>query len=102
MQLPPQKQQQQRQGGSCSGNYSQCGLTGAHKSSCLSCLHEGASEAAVCRVADFNMELAQMASAVVSSLNDPAKLAGIDACYDSTFHMHKEHVHMANMSRVGP
>ena len=77
-------------------------LTGARKSSCLSCLHEGASEAAVCRVADFDVELAQMASAAVSSLDDLAKLAEIDACYDLTFHMCEEHVHMANMSRVGP
>ena len=43
-----------------------------------------------------------MASAAVSSLDDPIKLVGIDACYDSTFHMREEHVHMANMSGAGP
>ena len=63
---------------------------------------EGASEAVVCRVADFDVELARMASTAVSSLDDPAKLAEIDACYDSTFHMHEEHVHMANTSGAGP
>ena len=43
-----------------------------------------------------------MASTVVSSLDDPAKLAEIDTCYDSTFHMRKEHVHMANTPGAGP
>ena len=47
VQLPPQKQQQQRQGRGCSGDYSQHGLTGARKSGRPSCLREGASEAAV-------------------------------------------------------
>ena len=102
VQHPPQQQRQQRQGGGRSGDYSQHGLTGARKSGCPSRLCEGASEAAACRVADFDMELAQMASAAVSSLNDLTKLAEIDACYDSTFHMHEEHVHMANTSGVGP
>ena len=102
-QHPPQQQRRRRrQGGGRSGDYSQCGLTGACKSGHLSCLHEGASEAAACRVADFDVELARMALAAVSSLDDLTKLAEIDACYDLTFHMHKEHAHMANMSRVGP
>ena len=48
------------------------------------------------------MELAQMASAAVGSLDNLAKLAEIDACYNSTFHMHREHVHMANTSGAGP
>ena len=104
MQLPPQRQlqQQQQRGSSHSADYTQRRLTGAHKSSHLSCLCEGVSEAVVCRVADFDMELAQMALTAVSSLDDPAKLAEIDACYDSTFHMCEEHVHMANTSRAGP
>ena len=99
---PQQQQQQQQQGGGHSADYSQCGITGACKSGCVSRLREGASEAVVCRVADFDMELARMASAAISSLDDPTKLAEIDACYDSTFHMCKEHVHMANMSGAGP
>ena len=43
-----------------------------------------------------------MASTAVGSLDDPAKLAEIDACYDLTFHMCEEHVHMANTSGAGP
>ena len=43
-----------------------------------------------------------MATTAVSSLDDPDKLAGIEVCYDSTFHMREEHVHMANMSEAGP
>ncbi len=78
------------------------GITGARKTGRPSRLHEGASEAVICRVADFDVELARMASTAVSSLDDPAKLAEIDACYDSTFHMREEHVHMANMSGAGP
>ena len=102
VQRPPQQQQQQRQGGGHSADYSQRGITGARKTGRPSCLREGASEAAACRVADFDIELARMASAAVSSLDDPTKLAEIDACYDSTFHMHEEHVHMANTSGAGP
>ena len=104
MQLPLQHQlqQQQQQGAGRSADYSQHGITSAHKTGCLSCLCEGASEAVVCRVADFDVELAQMASTAISSLNDLAKLAEIDTCYNSTFHMCEEHVHMANTSRAGP
>ena len=53
-------------------------------------------------MADFDVELARMASTAVGSLDDPAKLAEIDECYDSTFHMCEEHVHMANTSGAGP
>jgi hypothetical protein len=104
VQLPPQRQsqQQQRQGGGRSSDYTQRGLTGARKTGRPSRLREGASEAVVCRVADFDVELARMASTAISSLDDPAKLAEIDACYDSTFHMREEHVHMANTSGAGP
>ena len=101
-QCPLQQQQQQQQGSSHSANYSQHSITGACKSGCASCLCKGASEAVVCRLADFDVELAQMASAVISSLNDPTKLVEIDTCYDSTFHMCEELVHMANTSGVGP
>ena len=97
-----QPQQQLQQGAGRSADYGQRRITGAHKTGHPSCLCKGASEAVVCRVADFDVELAQMASMVVSSLDDPAKLAEIDTCYDSTFHMHEEHVHMANMSGAGP
>ena len=74
---------------------------GAHKSGCPFRLREGASEAVVCRVADFDVELARMASTALNSLDDPGRLAEIDACYDSTFHMREEHVHMANTTRAG-
>ena len=43
-----------------------------------------------------------MASAAIGSLDDPTKLAEIDTCYDSTFHMREELVHMANTSGAGP
>ena len=104
MWLPPPRQQQQqlRQGAGRPADYGQRGITGARKTGRLSRLREGASEAVVCRVADFDVELARMASTAVSSLDDPAKLAEIDACYDSTFHMREEHVHMANTSGAGP
>ena len=102
VQRPPQQQQQQRQGAGHSTDYSQRGITGARKSGRPSRLREGASEAAACWVADFDLELVQMASAAVSSLDDLTKLAEIDACYDSTFHMREEHVHMANTSGAGP
>ena len=42
-----------------------------------------------------------MASTALSSLDDLDKLTEIDTCYDSTFHMCEEHVHMANMTGVG-
>ena len=102
--LPPQRQQQQqpRHGASRPADYGQRGITGARKTGRLSRLREGASEAVVCRVADFDVELARMASTAVGSLDDPAKLAEIDACYDLTFHMREEHVHMANTSGAGP
>ena len=102
--LPPQRQPQQqpRQGAGRPADYGQRGITGARKTGRLSRLREGASEAVVCRVADFDVELARMASTAVGSLDDPAKLAEIDACYDSTFHMREEHVHMANTSGAGP
>jgi len=77
-------------------------ITSARKTGCPSRLREGASEAVVCRVADFDVELARMASTAVGSLDDPARLAEIDECYDSTFHMREEHVHMANTSGAGP
>ena len=101
-QRPPQQQQQQRQGGGRSADYSQRGITGARKSGRASRLREGASEAVVCRLADFDVELARMASAAIGSLDDPTKLAEIDTCYDSTFHMREELVHMANTSGAGP
>jgi hypothetical protein len=103
VQLLPQwqLQQQRRQGSGHTGDYSQHGLTGARKSSCPSRLREGASKAVVCRVADFDVELAQMASTVLNSLNDPGKLTEIDMCYDLTFHMCEEHVHMANTTGAG-
>ena len=102
--LPPQRQPQQQpqQGAGRPADYGQRGITGARKTGRLSRLREGASEAVVCRVADFDVELARMASTAVGSLDDPAKLAEIDACYDSTFHMREEHVHMANTSGAGP
>ena len=84
------------------GDYSQHRLTGARKNGRPSHLREDASEAVVCRVADFDVELAQMASTAINSLDDPNKLAEIDACYDLTFHMCEEHVHMANTSGAGP
>ena len=103
VQLPAQQQllQQQQQSGGHTGDYSQRRLTGARKSGRPSHLREGASEAVVCRVADFDMELARMASTALNSLDDPSKLTEIDACYDSTFHMREEHVHMANTTGAG-
>ena len=103
VQLPLQRQllQKQQQGGGRTGDYSQHRLMGAHKNGRPSCLHEGALEAVVCRVADFDLELAQMALMALNSLDDLDKLAGIDVCYNSTFHMCEEHVHMANMTRAG-
>ena len=91
-----------QQGAGRPADYSQRRITGARKTGRLSRLRKGASEAVVCMVADLDVELARMASTAVGSLNDPAKLAEIDHCYDSTFHMCEEHVHMANTSGAGP
>ena len=65
------------------------------------CLCKGASEVSVCRVADFDLELARTATAAKTCLDDAAKLAGIDVSYNSTFHLCKETMNTANATRAG-
>ena len=76
-------------------------MTNTRKNVRPTCLHKGASEVSVCRVVDFDLELARTATAAKTCLDDAAKRTGIDASYNLTFHLRKETMNMANATRAG-